>query len=406
MSLRYEKILEIALLGVFFCFAISLFNLAGYIFIAMVVAMLLLHGKKMYITSTDMLLFLFSTLYFFFHCLHFEVEINTFVWYFIGPWGAYFLGRMYMLRSKNNHAFVILLIVLAFGMFLHGLLNVLAYTQSEYYVLYTYYRQSVDFWRNELVNVKSTEMLLTFATGVGIGVLFTTYKVKYKIMMAVVLFFSILSAAFLANRGLFLMGAIIFAWRLFFWFRDKDVSANKKGIAIAAGLSVLTVGLILVVLNVGGLRDMILDLKIMQRFTSEDELTRFDVWEVFFKDFKFLWNPFGGKYITETTEWGYLHNTWLDCYNVVGIVPFTLLIILTVRFVFLFIRFGRVAKARNKTNEYVIFQCVILASVLNMMIEPVIEGNPYFFLTTLIFLGAMDGYTKILSETSIENRLS
>ena len=60
VSEGYEKVLEIALLAIMFCFAISLLNLTGYIFALMILAMLVLHGFKFRLSITDLLLLLFS----------------------------------------------------------------------------------------------------------------------------------------------------------------------------------------------------------------------------------------------------------------------------------------------------------------------------------------------------------
>ena len=44
----------------------------------------------------------------------------------------------------------------------------------------------------------------------------------------------------------------------------------------------------------------------------------------------------------------------------------------------------------NLRDEYEIFQCLMIAILLNMMVEPIIEANPYYFLIVLMYLGAMD----------------
>lgn len=398
MSVKYDKLFEYALLTALFCFAVSLFNLTGYIFSAIVLLVFLFYASKIRLSVTDLWLLLFSASYFFFYWWHFGIDVNTFILYLIGPWSAHIIGRLYIERSPNPKSFMILIVVLSSGMFLHGLLNIVAYVRSDYAVLYNYYRQSVDFWRGELVNVKSTEMLYTFATGVGLGVLFTSYKARYKVLAVVALILSVAHTVFMANRALLLIFIIILLWRFCCWFADMRVSPVKKTIIILIGLLLLSVLVLLIALNVAGIGDAFFNLKIVQRFTSDLELTRFDVWDIFFEDFAFLGHMFGGKLLTHNAEWGYLHNMWLDVYNVAGVVPFLILIILTVRFIVSFIRFNQVMKAGNKKNERIVFQSLLIAILLNMMIEPIIEANPYYFLMTLMFLGAMEGYTYKLLD--------
>ncbi len=395
----HNRLFEYGFLAVLFCFAVSLFNLAGYIFVAMIVGMYVLFVRQIRLSITDCLLILFSVSYFLFYQKYFSVDINDVILYLIGPWSAYVLAKIYLQNSKLDQAFLIFLFVLAMGMFVHGVLNVVAYIRSEHFALYVYYRQSVDFWRGDLVNVKTTEMLYTFATGMGIGVIFSSYKMRFKIIAAVVVFLALGLTVFLANRSLLIIVALLLAWRLVCWFFSPRVSLNKKLIVISVLVVLLLIGIVLIALNVAGLGDAFYATKIVQRFVSSDELTRFDVWELFFGEFRFLEHPFGGKFLTKDTEHGYLHNMWLDVYNVVGIVPFLLLVALSVSFILKYIRFNRTMKVHKRDNERIVFQCLMIASLLNMMVEPIIEANPYYFLMIMMFMGAMEVRTKtILSK--------
>lgn len=393
MPIRSKKLYEFAFLAVLFCFSVSLFNLAGYIFSAMVLLMFLFVSHKLYLTSADLWLILFSVSYFFVYLFQFGADVETFILYFLGPWTAHIIGHQYIEQSRSKKSFIVLLVVLSLGMFLHGVLNIIAYLRSDYFSLYNYYRQSVDFWRGELVNVKSTEMLFTFGTGLGMGVLFTSYKTKYKVIAIIALILALSSAVFMANRAMLIIFASLLLWRLFCWYGDKRVSVKEKAIVFALILLIIFIAMTMVLLNIGGIADYIMELKIFQRFASKGELTRFDVWDVFWEDLRFLEFPFGGKKLTETAEWGYLHNMWLDVYNVVGVIPFIVIIICTVKFALSFSRFNKAMKTAKKENERVLFQSLVIAVFMNMLVEPIIEANPYFLLMVLMLFGAMETYT-------------
>lgn len=393
MPIRYNKLYELAFLTVLFCFSVSLFNLTGYIFSAMVFVMFLLYSRKLHLTSSDLWLLLFSVCYFVFYWIRFGVDVDTFILYLLGPWTAHIMGHQYMEHSTNKKAFVILLTTVSFGMFLHGVLNVIAYLRSDYFFLYDYYRQSLDFWRDELVNVKSTEMLFTFAMGLGMGVMFTSYKTKYKVLSIIVLILVLASTILMANRAMLIIFASLLLWRLICWYSDSRVPIKKKAIVFALTLIIIFFVLILILLNVNGIADSFMELKVYQRFVSKDEFTRLDVWDVFFEDLRFLEFPFGGKELTQNSEWGYLHNMWLDVYNVAGFIPFIVLIVWTSRFIISFSRFNKIMKVAKKENERILFQFLAIAIFLNMMIEPIIEANPYFLLMALMFFGAMETYT-------------
>ena len=344
---------------------------------------------------------MFSLSYGVIFSIHFEMGITEFILYFIGPWSAYILGKVYIKTSRLKNSFIIFITILSLGMYLHGILNVIAYVRSEYILLYQYYRQSVDFWRNELVNVKTTEMLFTFATGISLGVVFTTYKAVYKIIASLIIAFSIFVTIFFANRTLMIIFFVILLWRGICWFLDKKVPNKNKIIASIIILTVLLLLFVLISLNIGGLGDSFYTIKIVQRFFSDDEYTRFDVWDLFIKDFRFVEHPFGGNKLVENEEFGYLHNMWLDVYNIVGAIPMILLIVFTIAVVIKFFNFRKITRNSDQNNIYIIFQSLILAVFMNMMVEPIIEANPYYFLISIMFFGAMDSYmNKTVDERS------
>ncbi len=388
----HKTIFEYIFLIILFCFSIALFNLPGYIFAALIALMFFLYARNIQISSNVLLLMLFSVCYFSFYWFRYGMDINTIILYLIGPWSAYILGSVYIETAVKKNAFILLIFVLSLGMYLHGVLNVVAYIRSDYLDLYNYYRQSVDFWRGELVNVKTTEMLYTFATGACLGVLFTSYKPVYKIISSVVIAISLLLTIFLANRSLVVIFVVLLFWRLIVWMADVNVSLKRKVIVAIVLLAVMSLAIILVSLNIAGLGDVFYSTKIVQRFTSETELTRFDVWSIFFDDFSFIAHPFGGEYLTQNTDHSYLHNMWLDVYNRVGVIPFVLLVAITVVSVVNCFHFCKSLKTYDKNNEAIVFESLMLAIFLNLMVEPIIEANPYYFLIVLMFLGAMEGY--------------
>lgn len=391
--LRINKtIFEYGFLVILFCFSIALFNLPGYIFAALILLMFMLYSRNIQLTANELLLMFFSLFYFVFYWLHYGMDINTIILYLLGPWSAYILGKVYMKTSVNDNSFVVFIFVLAIGMYLHGVLNVIAYIRSDYFDLYNYYRQSVDFWRGELVNVKTTEMLYTFATGACLGVIFASYKIWHKILSALVIAVSLLLTVFLANRSLLVIFIVLFAWRMIVWMADSSVIVKRKIIASIIIVAILALAVIFISLNIAGVGDAFFATKIVQRFISDSELTRFDVWNIFFDDFMFLEHPFGGEHLTNNTEHGYLHNMWLDVYNRVGSIPFILLVVITVKNAVHCFTFCRTMTVNNRKKESIVFESLMIAIFLNLMVEPIIEANPYYFLIVLMFLGAMEGY--------------
>lgn len=399
------KLWEIPVLLILFLFSVSLFNRGGYIFSAVIAVMLVLNLTKIRINLITILLMLFSIFYFLFDWYHNGVGIETVIQYLLGPWTAYLLGKFYVERAISKNAFMIFLVVLSAGMFIHGVLNWYAYIDSSYFETYEYYRRSVDFWRKDLVAVTVTGMYYTFASGLSLGVIFSKSAIKYKIIASVVVAVSVVASVFFANRTLIAIIAIIAVWKIIKWFLSNEVKPTSKVIAFTSILACSIVVVILIAINFLGITDWLSSLKIVRRFTDENESTRFIVWSYFFKDLNFLRYPFGGGNMLVDTPLRYLHNLWLDVYNSVGVLPFALLIAVTVNLFGSYRKFKTVMLLNNKENQYVIFQCLVAAIVLNCAVEPIIEANPYYFLIVLMFFGAMEGYTNKLCDNQVNSPL-
>ena len=389
-----KRLLEYGFLILMFCFAISLFNMAGYIFTLIAAITFLLCNHRIRFSSNDLLILLFSVSYFMIYWMHFGIALNEIILYLIGPWCAYVIAKVYVEESVHEHSIIILVLVLSIGMYLHGVLNIIAYVNSGHFAQYAHYRQSVDFWRNELVNVKTTEMLFTFATGLGLGVFFAKYKLKYKICAIVIVCVSMLLTIFMANRSLLIIFVVVLFWRLLCWLLDKHIPFIRKILLLSGLILILMLVVVAINMNVSGIGDAFYSMKVVQRFSSDVELTRFDVWSPFFKNLKFVEYPWGGKLLTQGSQFGYMHNMWLDVYNVTGILPFLFLIIITLKLILDFYEFTQVMKRENRKNECVVIQSLFLAIAMNMMVEPILEANPYYFLSVLMFWGAMNQYKK------------
>ena len=391
------KFWEIALLIALFFFSISLFNLAGYIYSGIILIMLVFNVLNIKLSIPELVLLFFSISLFGFDLYHNGFNIESLILYLLGPWTAYTLGKMYVMNSKHDNAFMILLVVLALGMFLHGILNLYAYIQSNYFSTYENYRRSVDFWRKELVAVTVTGMYFTFAAGLSIGTLFSKVGVKYKIVAVVVLSICVTVSVFFANRTLLVILLLIGCWKGIVLLFSKEVSKSAKVIAII--ILTLIIGVVILVLSTNflGISDKLLSLKIFRRITSEEESNRFAVWAYFFKDANFIRYPLGGGYILEDTPLRYLHNLWLDVYNTTGVITFIALVAFSVCMLNYYRYFRRAMKDNFLNTEYVVFQCLIVATVLNCAVEPIVEANPYFFLITLMYFGAMEGKTLKLT---------
>lgn len=392
-TLRWEVIANIVLL----CFSISLFNLAGYIFAAVLLVTLFYNVGLIKISTPELALMGFSLFYFVVYSFHFPISIEEVILYLAGPWGAYLIGKQYVLRSRSKNAVMTLVIILAAGMCLHGLLNWVAMLRSEYMVTYAYKRLSVDFWRGDVVSVTVTGMFFTFATGLSIGAIFSKCKKKTKLLAVATLVACLAATVFFANRTLLVIIVIMLVGYVASTLLSSHISPAKKALLLSLMGLVLLVLVLAFAFNWFGITDRIMSLKLFQRI-SGDEGGRTDQWILILTDNAFVNYPMGGGYIATLGGENYLHNLWLDIYNRTGVLPFILIVIFTVQMLLRYLPFRREMLRHGKTVECTCITALLIATVLNCMVEPIIEANPYYFLIVLMFLGAMNGQTRKLEN--------
>lgn len=395
-TLRWEVVANIVLL----CFAISLFNLAGYIFAAVLLVTLFYNVGLIKISTPELTLMGFSLFYFVIYSFHFPVTIEEIILFLAGPWGAYLIGKQYVLRSRRKNAMMTLIVILAAGMCLHGLLNWVAMLRSDYMLSYAYKRESVDFWRGDVVSVTVTGMFFTFATGLSLGALFSKTPTKVKIWAVVTLVACLAATVFFANRTLLVVALLMLVGYLAATVVSSKVSSARKALLLSLmGLALLLLALAFA-FNWFGFADRVMSLKLFQRM-NEGERGRMDQWKLILEDSAFWSYPMGGGMIAAAGGENYLHNLWLDIYNRVGVLPFIMIIIFVVQMASRYLSFRRTMLRHGKMVECACVTALLIATVLNCMVEPIIEANPYYFLIVLMFLGAMNGQTRKLENEKL-----
>lgn len=376
-----------------FLFSISVFNLAGYIFPLLLIFIIFICYDHIPISVEELCLFIFSISYFWFYYLNYDTSFKDIILYLVGPWGAYVIGKMYVIKSQRENARLISIVIISIGMFMHGVLNWIEILKSAYMSSYEYQRIAIDFWRKEIVSVTVTGMFFTFATAVAIAGLFANVKKIYKVLACIVLTICLSATVFFANRTLLFIVLIIFGYRIL--MEIFGINNNlKKRLEVVFFLSciIIVVG-VLIVLNVGGIKDAVLSLKIVGRLSNKNsDGGRVSLWLCFFEKLLFLDFLWGGKYISKSSGISYMHNLWLDVYDTVGIIPSINLLIFTIMVCVNLKSFFKKIKRRKDTNTYICIQSLFFAIFLNCMVEPIIEANPYYFLCIIMMIGIIKGY--------------
>lgn len=387
---------EFLLIPALFCFAVSLFNKGGYIYVAVAALMLFFNIRWIRIGLAEWLLFIFSFAYFGVFACNNKVTIPEVVYFLIGPWSAYILGRLYVERSGCRNPLMVLVVTLAAGMCIHGLLNWVAYVQSSHILYYSYRRIAVDFWQKEIASVTVTGMYYVFATGISLGALFSPTKRLIKIVAVITLSLCILATVFFANRTLLVIVFCIVLFRTAILFLSRKYPDKNKVFIFLAIVAVFGLISAAYVFNWFGIQNWVQSLKLVER---RAEAGRLVLWAEFFDDLAFMKYPFGGKYLTQNANLTYMHNLWLDIYNVAGVFAFIPFVIFTGMMIARYCAFRKAMLAAGEVSTYICFQCLLIALALNCLVEPIVEANPYYLMIVLAYLGAMNGQMNVIKRT-------
>lgn len=402
MRLRktYEmaNVLSVFAGGLLFLFALGAFNLPGYFFLLLTFVYLLLESRSVSFGMREIPLVLFSVSYFIAYTYYYDFEVKSLIVYLWGPWAAYLFGKYYVLHSGGERALRRLLTMITCGFFAHGVLNLIAYLRSGYYAQYAYQRLSVDFWRQDIVSVISTCLLLTFALSWAISSLFSACSIQKKLLCFAVLAVGTAEAAFFAYRSMILMIAILLVVRFVQWVKDAKVTSAKKAALICVLFLAAVLFSLAVYLNVHNIRTNLLSLKIVRRFISDERTSRLRAWVSFFTSGDWFLHPFGGQKMTSAVGGKWMHNLWLDIYNKAGAFPFWMFVIFTVTSLACVKRAVACLRARENAILADAVAYVVAGVMLICTLEPVIDANPYFFLAFLMILGGAAGAEALYKE--------
>ena len=94
----------------------------------------------------------------------------------------------------------------------------------------------------------------------------------------------------------------------------------------------------------------------------------------------------------------YAHNMWLDTLNAVGVFPFVFLVIyslLTIRTIYKIVK----TRCLNIEDTLILFS-VTMSVYTNFMLEPIIEGFPYYFILMCMVNGVAYGKYNVANQVN------
>lgn len=345
-----------------------------------------IYKKSTFKVTIDLLLiWLFSLSYFILLTYHGRGGIGAMLIYMIGPVGSFFIG--YCIVKSNNKFIFKTVMAIVFGNFIHGFLNM-----TTYFRLYGFTSSVIgaralpDIWRE---GVLTATLQGTYYTLMA-SLLFYAFLLirKERKGLAIVIFFSVvfsLVATFImGNRTLIAIILISFLSSMLLY--SILMKRRKKEIhRVIIFITIAFLGIAFIYSNnMFGIREFVEGstwyMRINTMSASEDPriaLYQKAISQMF--DF-----PFGGYKMNLVTN-SYVHNLWLDVLYATGLIPFFFLIVYTFKSIKNLIR---LIKQKNTDIEFKIFIFSIYTGfLLNFMVEPILEGVPYMFLSFCIING-------------------
>ncbi len=386
---------------VLFLFAVDVLDLSG---ILLALAMLLFLFFRLPDLEFDMdavILVLFSAFYFGSVAFYEGLTVDVVIKYAIAPWGCYLLG--YTLRRTNRSISVVYFaLMIAFGFFLHGMLNLYSSIQVFGASFNNNYRQAFDFWQSRSITVTTASLYYTPFTVMSIGAIFFARRMSIKALAAVSVGLALYASMIYQNRTLILACGLVGAMNVLLVLLDPDIPMTKKYLMCGAMAFVALLIVIAFLANVGGIRDTIMNSSLMNRMSAEDQKQdRTTIWKSFI--FGEAWKyPFGGTKAVLYDHKPFVHNTWLDAFRRGGFFPFVFLCTFTVRSALSTVSFARLGKVTGEETGVVL--SLLAGMMLSFMVEPVIEANPYVFYLPILVMGTINGHNRdvrnILREVS------
>ncbi len=379
------------MLLLFFLFGLSVWNQAGAVFLLLLVCAAALWGMGPPFSRSEILLLFFSLSYFGMDVYHHGLTLRGCVVYLLGPWSAYRMGKSYVLYAGSRQALGRVLAAPALGMGLHGLLNWLACLPHQ--AGGAPVRLAVDVWRGDPVSVTCTGMLLTAVSALALGALAAPGSRRRKGAAVCCLGACLAESVYFANRTLPAICLLLLAGRALAWLFRPDVAPERK-LRRCAGVFLCALPVTaLLVWDVWGFGDWFVSLPLLERIRNpEAGISRVKIWLSFFQNGRWLRFPLGGEELTAGLPVSWFHNLWLDLYRQGGLLPFVLFLVFTVLEIRHALALRRNMSSACQATGRVVTAYLLPALFLNAMVEPVMDANVYWFLCTLLFLGAVRGW--------------
>lgn len=304
---------------------------------------------------------------------------------FLIPAG-YLVGLLFVReRLDSGVQFRRLILALAAGMTAHGVLN--AASNLRLYGLSPTDRSPLDIWTGDFLTPTLQATLFVPLVGFAYYGLFVRqrHRALIGIVTSVALGIAGLYSLSTASRTIFLVAAITFG--ACFLASLGLVSHTRLPVLTLTAAGATFVAYYLYSSPAFPLRSLFEQSALNDRLAQSDATTlaedpRFVRWSYAADHF---WEyPSGG--LNFRGKIGYIHNMWLDAYDVGGVLPFLALIGFTLSSLILLARLVRLAAVAVELK--ILLVGVWVAFLTQFMTEPILDGMPQLFVLFCVISGA------------------
>lgn len=329
---------------------------------------------------------------FFFPSQYFDISIVKTV---LAVMLAYLLG--YSQDNITESTVINTIKLIAIFMALHGVLNLL-YNLSIFGTQAFSIARSYDFWSQAISGSTGQATKFTPFLSVFFYLLFVDKKFKSKLIAGILVIAMTLYNIELGGRSYFILFAIAtFTSYLIYGLKSDTFKKSVRILLVIVGIAIIFV--VIYQMDIFGVKTTVESSYFFHRFfsVSGQKINEDDRVLKKIEYLKNMWNyPFGGSNIRTALHIGYAHELWLDIFDMVGIVPYVLLVGYTFAAIARAIRVFRTNGL--KTGTYVIVGTLYLIMLVQFFIEPVIYGSPKLVIAFCL----IDGLVARLQKTKKE----
>lgn len=386
-------IMILALLAFYLINPLSLGYLAGYL-----IAALILANGTFVLKNLDMdflLLFLYSTIYALFYSFDFESQGKQFIAIYAITPPVFYLAGKFLVKDKPSSNIIYYVL---FGIsILYSISALISVFINFYEGGFVQLQRSIPFfWGGKPVS--ATVMGSFFTLNMCIPALLILSKGKkgviFNVIAIVTFVISLICVLRLGSRtqlGIFLI-MTIFAF--FYMLPKQSIKQN----VILIGLVCLVIYYISTKVSFNMNADWLTTFSDRMDSSGGNIASGGGRTERWVKSFEYLFKyPLGW----DVKEFGYSHNLWLDVLRAVGIIPFFILIIYSIRSVKQIYKTTKLNRKATDFNGQVMVY--FLAFFALFMVEPIMEGIFGSFALFCLFKGVINKhYTNELDITAIK----